>query len=61
MDKDNYTKRLHDFIDYAEDREPNSIVIPDENITMGGDTSTLKSLISSIIEIFNTIKNFLKI
>lgn len=61
MEKTNYQNRLYDFIDYAEDREPQTIVIPNEDIIIENETSSLKSLIGSLAEIFKRLKNLLNI
>lgn len=61
MEKTNYQNRLYKFIDYVEKREPQEVVIPNEDIVIESDNTSLKSLINSIISLFQTIKKLLKI
>ena len=61
MEKEQYKKNIHEFIDFAEEREENMIVLPENEIIIENVTSPSEKLINSLISFVKSIKSLLKI
>lgn len=59
MEKTNYQNRLYKFIDYAEEREPQSIVIPSIDGGDGESSSSLTSALQKVVELLKSLKDIL--
>ena len=61
MEKEQYKKNIHEFIDFAEEREENMIVLPENEIIIENVTSPSEKVINSLISFVKSIKSLLKI